>query len=111
MNFIEVFTGDKPDNCATIIQNSTSHVATFPTGHIGYTEVSITNEKPKYYHVNDINTFIHNVTYTFHPETTEPIPQTNYSVSPNHDTFSTTQFSLHQVYMTKSDTLQKTSSL
>ena len=27
-------------------------------------EVPITNEKPKYYQVNDINTLIHNVTYT-----------------------------------------------
>ena len=96
-NFIEVSTNDKPDNCPTIIQNSTNHVATLPTGHIGYIEVPITNEKPKYYQVNDIHTFIHNVTYTYHPEITEPIPQTNYSVSPNHDTFSTTQISLHQV--------------
>ena len=35
-NFIEVFTDDKPDTCcATILQNSTNHVATLPTGHIG----------------------------------------------------------------------------
>ena len=53
-NFIEVFTGDKPDNCATIIQNSTNHVATLPPGHIGYIDVPITKEKPKYYQVNDI---------------------------------------------------------
>ena len=35
-NFIEVFTDDKPDICATIIQNTSKHVATLPTGHIGY---------------------------------------------------------------------------
>ena len=46
-SFIEVFTHDKPKNCATIIQNSTNHVATLPTGHIGYIEVPITEEKPK----------------------------------------------------------------
>ena len=63
-NLIEVFTDDKPDNCAAIIQNSTNHVATLPTGHIGYIEVSITNEKPECYQVNDINTLIHNVTHT-----------------------------------------------
>ena len=40
-NFIEVFTDDKPDNCATIIQNSTNHFATLTTGHIGYIEVPI----------------------------------------------------------------------
>ena len=44
-NFIEVFRDDKPDTCATIIQNSTNHFATLPTGHIGYIEVPITNEK------------------------------------------------------------------
>ena len=98
-NFIEVFTDDKPDNCATIIQNSTDHVATLPTGHIGYIEVPITNEKHKYYQDNDINTLIHNVAHTYHPEITEPIPQTNYSLSSNVDTFSTKQFSLHQIYM------------
>ena len=54
---------------------------------------------------------MYNVRYTYHPEITEPIRQTNYSVSPNHDTFSTTQCSLHQVYMTNSDPLQRTSSL
>ena len=106
-NFIEVFTDDKPDSCATIIQNSTNHVATLPTGHIGYIEVPITIEKPKYYQVNDINTFIHNVAHTYHPELTEPIPQINYTVSPNLDTSSTKQFSLHQVYMTDSDSLPK----
>ena len=110
-NFIESFTDEKPDNCATNIQNSTNHVATLPTGHFGHIENPVTNENPKYYQVNDISTRKHNVTYTYHPESPEPIPQTNYSVSPNHDTFSTAQFSLHQVHMTKFDTLQKTSSL
>ena len=42
------FTDDKPDTCATLIQNSTNHIATLPTGHIGYI-VPITNEKPNYY--------------------------------------------------------------
>ena len=35
-NFLEVFTDDKPDICATIIQNTSQHVATLPTGHIGF---------------------------------------------------------------------------
>ena len=42
-NFIEIFTDDKTDTCATIIQNSTNHVPTLPTGHIGYIEFPITN--------------------------------------------------------------------
>ena len=70
-NFIEVSTDDKPDTCATIIPNSTNHVATLPTEQIGYIEVPITNEKPKYYRVNDINTLIHNGTHTYHPEITK----------------------------------------
>ena len=110
-NFIEIFTDDKPNNCATIIQNSFNLVATLPTGHIGYIVVPITNEKPKYYQVNDLNTLIHNITYSYQPEITEQIPQTNYSVSSKYDTFSNTQFSLHQVYMTNSDSIPRTSSI
>ena len=34
-NFIEVFTDEKPDICATNIQNTSKHFATLPTGHIG----------------------------------------------------------------------------
>ena len=93
-NFIEVFTDDKPDTCATIMQISTNHLATPNTGHIGYIEVPITNEK-----VNDISTLIHNVTH-IHPEITELVPQTNYTVQSNDDTVPSHQFSLHQLYMT-----------
>ena len=110
-NFIEVFTDDKPDTCATIIQNSTNHIATLPTGHIGYIEVPITNEKPKYYQVNDINTLIHNVTHTYHPEITEIIPPTNYSTTTEQQPIPPTQFSLNQVYMTDADSLPHSPSL
>ena len=98
-NFIEVFT-----DCATIIQNSKNHNTTLPTGHIGYIEAPITNEKPKYYQVNDINTLIHNVTHTYHPEITELVPQTNYPLQCDNNTVPSHQFSLHQVCMTNSDT-------
>ena len=90
--------------CAKIIPNSTNHFATLPTGHIGYNEVPNTNEKPNYYQVNDINTLIHNVTHTYHPEITELVPQTNYFLQYNDNTDPSHQFSLHQVYMTNSDT-------
>ena len=96
-NFIEIFTDKKPDIWATIIQNTSKHVATLPTGHIGYIEVPITNEKPKFYQVNDINTLMHNVTHTYHPEITEPIPQTNYIVRYDDPATPTPQFSLHQI--------------
>ena len=67
-------------------------------------EVPITNEKPKYYQVNDNNTLISNVTHTYHLEITELVPQTNYSLQYNDETVPSHQFSLHQVYMTTSDT-------
>ena len=110
-NFIEVFTDDKPDICATIIQNTSKHVATLPTGHIGYIEVPITNEKPKFFQVNDINTLIHIVTHTYHPDITEPLPQTNYIVQYDDPTTPPPQFSLHQIYMTNDDIPNQTSLL
>ena len=110
-NFIEVLTDDKPDTCATIIQNSTNHIATLPIGHFGFIEIPITNEKPKCYRINDMNTLIHNVTYTYHPELTEPIPPTNYSKPPEKQSTSSIPFSLHQVYMTSPNPLPRTPSL
>ena len=110
-NFIGVLTDDKPDICATIIQNTSKHVATLPTGHIGYIEVPITNEKPKFFQVNDINTLIHNVTYTYHPEITEPLPQTNYIVQYDDSTTPPPHFYLHQIYLTNDDIPNQTSPL
>ena len=110
LNFIAVFTDKKPDICA-IIQNTSKHVATLPTGHIGYIKVPITNEEPKFYQVNDINTLIHNVTHTYHPEITEPIPQTIYIVHYDDPTTPHPQFSLHQFYLTHSDIPHQISSL
>ena len=75
-----------------------------PTGHIGYIEVPSTIEKPEYYQVNITNTLIHNVTHTYHPEIAELVPHTNYSLQFIDDTVRSHQFSLHQVYMTNSDT-------
>ena len=110
-NFIEVFTDKKPENSATIIQNTSKHIATLPIGHIGYIEVPITNERPKFYQVNDINTLIHNVTHTYHPDITEPIPSTNYDVHYDDSTTPPPQFSLYQIYMTDSDMTHPTSPL
>ena len=110
-NFTEVFTDDKPDICAAIIQNTSKYVATLPTGHIGYIEVPITNEKPKFFQVNDINTLIHIATHTYHPEITEPVPQTNYIVHYDDPTTPTPHFSLHRIYMTNSDIPNHTSLL
>ena len=110
-NFIEVFTDKKPDICATIIQDTSKQIATLPTEHIGYIEVPITNEKPKFYQVNDINTLIHNVTHTYQPDITEPVPPTNYITQYDDSTTPPPQFSLHQSYMTHSDIPHQTSPL
>ena len=73
--------------------------STLPKGHIGYIEVPITNEQPKYYQVNDLNTLVHNVAHTYHPDITEPIPLSNYN-TPTQDIPSlTNHFSIHQIYM------------
>ena len=42
--------------------------------------------------------------YTYHPDITELIPQTNYSLPDNRESVSSHHFSLHQVCMTNSDT-------
>ena len=94
-----MFTDKKPDICATdIIQNSSNHIATLRTGHIGFIEVPITNEKPKFYQISDINTLIHNVTHTYHSEITEQVPQTNYTVRYSDSTTPPLQFSPHHIY-------------
>ena len=94
-----------------LIQNSTNHIATLPTGHIEYIEVPISNEKPKFYQVHDINTLIHNATHTYHLEITEVVPQTNNSSQYKDDTTSFHQFSVHQVYMANHDKPTTTSPL
>ena len=75
-NFIEVFTQDKPDTSAAIIQISTNHAAILPTRHICYVEVPITNDKPKYKEKNIYNSLVHNVAPIYHEDITELIPQT-----------------------------------
>ena len=54
---------------------------------------------------------IHNVTSTYHPEITEPLPQTNYIVQYDNPTTPPPQFSLHQIYMTNDDIPNQTSPL
>ena len=54
---------------------------------------------------------MHNVTHTYHPDITEFIPQTNYSLQDINKSVPSHHFSLHQVYMTNSETPPVTSSL
>ena len=76
-------------------------------GHIGYIEVPITNEQPKYYQVNDLNTLVHKVAHTYHPYIAEPIPLSNYNTPTQEIPSSSNHFSLHQFYVT-SPTLHET---
>ena len=67
------------DSCSTVIQNFTSHPATLPRGNIGYIEIPTIQTTPPHYRVQDINSLIHSVMHTYHPRTTIPIKQNDYS--------------------------------
>ena len=84
--FIEVFTQDKPDTCATIKHNSTNRLATLPTGQFGYIEILFTNEKPKDHQVNDIYSLVPNVALTNQLDITELTLQTNYAAQYTEET-------------------------
>ena len=90
-----------------IIQNSTNYVATLPKGHIGYIEVPITNEKPKYHQVNDLITLLHNVAHTYHPDIAEPVPLSIYDTPTQDINSSSNHFYLHRIYM-KTHTIHDT---
>ena len=79
-SFIELLTKkDKEQNtCSSLIQNFTSNIATLPKGNIGYIEIPVTIEKPPYYQVNDVNTLIHSIIHTYHPDITEPQKPSEY---------------------------------
>ena len=66
-------------SCSTVIQNFTSHSATLPRGIIGYIEVPVTQTTPPHYRVHDVNSLIHSVIHPYHPDTTIPIKQNDYT--------------------------------
>ena len=67
------------DSCSTIIQNFTSHPATLPRGINGYIEIPIIQSTPPHYRVQDLNSHIHSVIHTYHPDATIPIRQNEYA--------------------------------
>ena len=67
------------DSCSTVIQNFTSHPATLPGGIIGYMEIPVTQTTPPHYRVHDVNSLSHSVIHAYHPETTIPIRQNDYT--------------------------------
>ena len=73
--FLEILPKDSGlNNCTVLIQNTTNHPTTLPKGTLGYIELPASLHRPPYYQVQDINTFIHSLIHTYHPEITEPIP-------------------------------------
>ena len=67
------------DSCSTVIQNFTYHPATLPRGIIGYIEIPITQTTSPHYRVQDVNSLIHSVIHAYHPDTTIPIRQNDYT--------------------------------
>ena len=67
------------DSCSTVIQKFTSHLSTLPRGTIGYIEIPITQTTPPHYRVQDVNSLIHSVIHAYHPDTTIPIRQNDYT--------------------------------
>ena len=67
------------DSCSKIIQNFTSYPATLPRGIIGYIEIPIIQTTPPHYRVQDVNSLIRSVIHTYHPDTTIPIKQNDYT--------------------------------
>ena len=70
---------ENKDSCSTENQNFTSHPATLPRGIIGYIEIPIIQTTPPHYRVQDVNSLIHSVIHTYHPDTTTPIKQNDYT--------------------------------
>ena len=77
---LDMIVNDKnKDSCSTVIQNFTSYPATLPRGIIRNLEIPITQTTPPHYRVRDINSLIHSVIHAYHPDTTIPIRQNDYT--------------------------------
>ena len=67
------------DSCATVIQNFTTQPATLPRGIIGYLEIPTIQTTPPHYRFHDVNSLIHSIIHTYHPDTTIQIRQNEYT--------------------------------
>ena len=74
-----IINDENKDSCSTVIQNFTSHPATLPRGIIGYKEIPIIQTTHPEYRVQHVNSLIHSVIHTYHPDTTIPIKQNDYT--------------------------------
>ena len=78
-HFLDMIVNNKnKESCSRVTQNFTSHPATLPRGHIGYIEIPIVQTTPPHYRVQGVNSLIHSVIHTYHPDTTIPIKQNDY---------------------------------
>ena len=74
-----IVNGKNKDSCPTVIQNFTSHPATLPRGIFEYKEIPITQTTPPHYRFQDVNSLIPSVIHAYHPDTTIPIRQNDYT--------------------------------
>ena len=78
-HFLDMIVNNKSkDSCSAVI-HFTSHPATLPRRIIGYIEIPIIQTTPPHYRVQDVNSLIHSVIHTYHPDTTIPITQNEYA--------------------------------
>ena len=78
--FLDMIVNDKgKDSCSTAFQNFTSHPATLPRGIIEYIENPITQTTPPHYRVHDVDSLVYSVRHAYHPDTTIPIRQNDYT--------------------------------
>ena len=79
-HFLDMIVNNKSkDSCSTVIQNFTSHTATLPREVIGFIEIPIIQTTLPHNRVQDVNSLIHSVIHTYHPDTTIPIRQNEYT--------------------------------
>ena len=65
-SFMENYSKISEDSCSVL--KITMHTAIFATGIIGYTEILTTKVKPSHFRIIDLNTLVHSVVHTYHPE-------------------------------------------
>ena len=64
----------EPNSCSVIIQNGTHHSAILLPGNTGNNEVPATDFKPPHKKVNDVNSLLHTIFYSYYPDLSEPKP-------------------------------------
>ena len=90
-----------PENPGKCCIGNTSHMAAFPTGLFGYIEIPLATVRPLHYRVKHINTPIHTVIHTYHPDITEPVLDHYQDM-----TYNTANFELNQTELLNNSNIQ-----